>query len=598
MRNPSRKFTIPAVTILGVVLSRLGYAGEDCISCGEAILDTASEAWLVDAGFSLDVFRVLITWEESASNGSLVYGYRIAPRGGGEPFDLYRDGAGVLLELEDLAGLGISPKNWDAAPVDWPAEIQPGLPLLREKTSIPAAARGYAPQAQVALPPLDLEPVRREDASAEAAAPKAPVRFGVFRDMPKLVRTGAGESTWASLPGGESVWNAAIASPGAIGMRVHIVRFDAPDAAQVYVFNPDAQEESYGPFGPCNDFWTPTCFSDRAVVSCLLPPGVSSGSVSLEIDRIVHIYKGFDELPWNKAAGTCNLDVACYGDWANVALGVGGLGTIGFSGSLWCTGSLIVDGDPSTHAPFFMTANHCVGSPSKADSVEVYWLYQRPTCGSAAPDPKTVPRTTGGADYLAGNSADLGSDFALLRLRNAPPAGLIYLGLTNVAPSVGAGVTCVHHPSGDYKRISFGALSESGSPSLGGAPMQPRERFHEVLWNQGTTEPGSSGSPLLLSDRQVFIGQLWGGLASCSASDEPDYFGRFDATFPLVADRLGAAISAFDVNASGSVNAADLQIVINVLLGKASTPAADVDRSGVADSRDLQIVVRAVLREH
>jgi len=78
---------------------------------------------------------------------------------------------------------------------------------------------------------------------------------------------------------------------------------------------------------------------------------------------------------------------------------------------------------------------------------------------------------------------------------------------------------------------------------------------------------------------------------------EPDYYGRFDVTFPLVAGHLGAAISAFDVNASGTVNAADLQVVINVLLGKASTPAADVDRSGVVDARDLQLVVIAVLRE-
>lgn len=595
MRNLPQRCIIPALMVLGLVLLPHGYAEEDCASCGEPVLDAVSESRLAGAGFPLDEFRLLTAWEETANDGALVYGFRIAPREGGAPFDAYLDASGALLGLEDLARIGVLAKTWDAPPFYWPAEVQPGLPLLREERPAPAPVREWAPQAHVTLPPLDLEPVRREDAAAEAAAPKAPVRFGVFRDLPVPSRAQVGEDAWAALPSGESICSRVIASPGAIGMRVHIARFDAPDSALVYLFNPDAQDECYGPFDPCNDFWTPTCFSDRAVVPCVLPPGANPADTSLEIDRIIHIYKGFGELPWSKAAGACNLDVACYGDWANIALGVGGLGTIGNAGYLWCTGSLVADGDPATQTPFLMTAHHCVGSPSGANSLEVYWLYQRPVCGGSAPDPKTVPRTTGGADYLISSSSETGTDFSLLRLRNAPPAGLIYLGLTSEAPSLGTGVTCVHHPSGDYKRISFGALSDSGSPSLGGAPMQPRTRFHEVLWNEGTTEPGSSGSPLLLTEAQVFIGQLWGGGASCWHPEEPDYFGRFDVTFPLVSDRLGPVVSPYDVDGSGAVNASDLQVVINVLLGEATSAAADVDRSGGADARDLQLVVQAIL---
>jgi len=50
---------------------------------------------------------------------------------------------------------------------------------------------------------------------------------------------------------------------------------------------------------------------------------------------------------------------------------------------------------------------------------------------------------------------------------------------------------------------------------------------------------GSSGCPLLLSDSRLIVGQLWGGNASCSYPDEPDYFGRFEETFPLVDQWLG-----------------------------------------------------------
>jgi len=66
-------------------------------------------------------------------------------------------------------------------------------------------------------------------------------------------------------------------------------------------------------------------------------------------------------------------------------------------------------------------------------------------------------------------------------------------------------------------------------------------------------------------------------------------------TFPLVSDRLGPVVSPYDVDGSGAVNASDLQVVINVLLGEATSAAADVDRSGGADARDLQLVVQAIL---
>jgi len=35
-------------------------------------------------------------------------------------------------------------------------------------------------------------------------------------------------------------------------------------------------------------------------------------------------------------------------------------------------------------------------------------------------------------------------------------------------------------------------------------------------------------------DAGQIIGQLYGGYASCTAVDEPDYFGRMDVTYPLI----------------------------------------------------------------
>ena len=47
-----------------------------------------------------------------------------------------------------------------------------------------------------------------------------------------------------------------------------------------------------------------------------------------------------------------------------------------------------------------------------------------------------------------------------------------------------------------------------------------------VIWDSGTTEEGSSGSPLFNESRRI-IGQLYGGTADCSKMNGHDNYGRF-----------------------------------------------------------------------
>jgi hypothetical protein len=240
--------------------------------------------------------------------------------------------------------------------------------------------------------------------------------------------------------------------------------------------------------------------------------------------------------------------------------------------------------------------------------MEVYWLYQTSACNGSPPGASQVPRTTGGADYLAGTSVrSPGSDFALLRLRRDPPAGLTYLGFDTGLVGVGTGVVCIHHPSGDYKRISFASTVNSGRPGSG-EHVQPLARFHEVVWQAGTTESGSSGSPLLLTGTQRIVGQLWGGYAACSEPDEPDYFGRFDVTYPLVESWLGqgggegegegvaegegegAPVYNYDVDQSGIIDGDDLDLVIRAALALAPRTNTDVDSDGFTDAQDIHLL--------
>jgi hypothetical protein len=120
-----------------------------------------------------------------------------------------------------------------------------------------------------------------------------------------------------------------------------------------------------------------------------------------------------------------------------------------------------------------------------------------------------------------------------MRLRQSPPSGAAPLNWSTDPASSGETVTCIHHPGGSYKRISFG--NKIGSTG----------NFWGVQWNSGVTEPGSSGSPLLNGNHQV-IGQLNAGFgggagSSCGDPNAPDQFGRFDVTYPAIQQWLNGS---------------------------------------------------------
>lgn len=573
-------------------------------------------AALESLGYAADDYTVLLTWNEVARHGEgpLVIGHRVAAADGGRgTFDLYTDVNGAPLDAATLAALGIRPKVWDRPPVTHDAEQSVTVPKEAGPPPEPvSASAGAGPTVLVALPAVDLEQILGEDARGESTAEKGVMRIGVFQELEQPVVVTAHNAThgvWETLDDGSQLWAATIYSPDAVGQRVHFRVLAVPAGARVVVYNVADPGEAYGPYqAPASaepDLWSATCFSDAVTVECFVPAGTDPQGLRLEIDRTIHIYREFGRWPWLKAAGYCNLDVACdeewpeevaytAADWSTTALGIGGIGTIGHSGYLWCTGTLVADLDPTSTIPYFWTANHCVEGQGEAESIEVYWRYQRDGCGGTVPNVRTVPRTTGGADYLAGAVYPSGTDFTLLRLRDDPPAGLTYVGWSVGPPKIGTDITCVHHPSGDYKRIAFGTLTDGADPCFSAAP--PGTLFHQATWYAGTTEAGSSGSPLMVASTQRIIGQLYGGYASCSTPQCPDYFGRFDVTFPIVESWLAPDHDPLDIDYSGTVDAADIQKVVNAALGMDVAPYhADVDGSGSVDAVDVQLLIIAVL---
>lgn len=571
----------------------VGAAGQECLPCGDGTLDSFVEAdLLLSQGVIPENTGVLFMWKEATrgGSGSVITGFRVRSAETGDAFDLYVDDNGEVLDNIDLAALRVSPKDWNVPLVERGATAAGGTKGAA-KSIVPLTPGLGVSVKRVELLPVDMAQVRLEDdRAAQSGATKAQ-RIGVFRELPELVEVSLGAATvgaWLPRADGGRLWSLSIHSPGAVGQRIHFRELTLPKGAEMVVFNAHDPREAYGPYGreygEEGDRWSATCFSETVVVECRVPPS-TDGELRIVIDRIVHIYADFATFSL-KGAGACNLDVSCSPEWANEAVGVGGIGTIGSDGAIWCTGSLLADSDPTTDVPYFLTAYHCIRSQSGthgASDAEIYWLYQTDVCDGTPPNPADTPRTVGGADFLCGSPTYSGSDFALLRLRDMPPDGLTALGWTTLAPEAGTDVTCIHHPLGDFKRIAFGRVADWDGIE------------YEVHWDQGTTEVGSSGSPLLSRAHGLVLGQLRGGGASCQNLDDPDFYGRFDLSFPIAQPWLAPAHEPWDIDFSGTVDATDLQLVINAALGDPIPFPADMDDSGAVDATDIQLVLVALL---
>ena len=187
-------------------------------------------------------------------------------------------------------------------------------------------------------------------------------------------------------------------------------------------------------------------------------------------------------------------------------------------GSRICTGAL-VNNVRQDLTPYFLTANHCLGGESN-------WIfmfnYESPVCNNQN-GPTNM--TLSGATLLDNGST---SDFALLEISEYPPESyeVHYAGWSaiNVAPQE---PVAIHHPSGDIKKISFdddAGISDAWSGTAG-------SHWRIADWEDGTTEPGSSGSPLFDNNHRI-VGQLHGGEASCSYNVN-DYYGKFSTSWGL-----------------------------------------------------------------
>jgi lysyl endopeptidase len=402
------------------------------------------------------------------------------------------------------------------------------------------------PAHRESAPLFELPQPAAEEAKALTGSPKGPrLQVGFPRPLTAEARRALHERMrWTDLADG-TAGSIIVRSPGAAAARVAFRIGAIPEGVELRFFGV-AEDVVYGPIArdelrAAGDglYWSPVVEGDAVGIELFIPSGRTREEVSVEIVEVSHLLgsvkEGFKRLIDIGSSGFCNIDVACNGAWADAATAVAKMLFTEAGATFVCTGTLMNDQDPATSIPYFLTAEHCIGTQAVASTINFYWFFQRAGCGGA--NPTSVTQTIGGATLLA---SDFNLDFSFMRLNNSPPGGVRHAGWSVNQAAVGEGVTGIHHPGGDLKKISHGTVI--GFDTWHGAVANTHI---EMWWQNGTTESGSSGSALFRNGtwpNQFVIGVLSAGSASCGNPSGSDLYGRFDRAYPAISSYLSPPI--------------------------------------------------------
>jgi lysyl endopeptidase len=338
------------------------------------------------------------------------------------------------------------------------------------------------------------------------------------------------QGTWETLSNGSKIWRLSIYSPKALSINLIFKRFKLPRGAMVYLYTPD-YETIRGAFTSENrtisDVLATTPIpGDRVIVELNLPANPEFFP-DLEISRVSHDFLGFFKtISSLKSSGDCNVDINCP---AGANWQIEKKSVVKFiRGGVWLCSGALINNTRNDGRALLLSANHTIGNETHARETVFFFRYERPNCGSGS---GTLQYTMSGSKLLATTSK---VDFSLVELSTVPPSNYepYYAGWDRRLVTFWDTVTCIHHPSGDVKKISKSYRKVLTADFGGGYDKNTHWNISE--WDLGTTEPGSSGSPLFNTDHRI-IGDLTGGFASCSYNKN-DYFQKFSVSWDSYPD--------------------------------------------------------------
>lgn len=403
------------------------------------------------------------------------------------------------------------------------------------------AQKNFAPSAKLSQEVMPRQDNKKlmEAELASRQTKRAP-RFAVNMEV-NMTPTTHGE--WEVNDEGKAIWRLKIYSAGAMSLNFGFGKYILPETAELYIYNTD-QSIVRGPFTPADNeaheqLWTPVIHSDEVVIHLEVDEAYRN-DVQLRLDYVNHDFFGFglQETQGEKAiSGSCNLDVICGAadGWPqndNYRDIMRSVGVYSLGGGTFCTGFL-VNNTCQDQKPMFMTADHCGIRNGNAGSLVVYWLYENSTCrqpntaASGGNGDATLSIFNTGSTF---RSTWFNSDFTLVELDDpVNPNGNPYFAGWRNDTTLPTNTIAIHHPNTDEKRISYD--DDPACPSAYDSNICNASQDYLKIddWDIGTTEGGSSGSPLFDQDKYV-IGQLSGGDAACG-NNGADWYGWFHSNW-------------------------------------------------------------------
>ncbi len=333
------------------------------------------------------------------------------------------------------------------------------------------------------------------------------------------------------------LWIWKLSFPDALSLNANFSKFKLGRDAKLFIYSAD-KTQVLGAFSSINS-------QDHQTLSTGLIAGSEIVIEYFESDKtkdseiiLGNVGYGFRDAIGNikndflkiNESSTCNVNVNCIAD-PSAQVAKRGVAKILYQstggGYFVCSGALMNNGNQDG-TPYFLTAFHCYNG-SVPSSYVFYFNYESATCTN----PTSAP-----SNSLSGSTvkaAFSGSDMALMQINNYPPANynVHYLGFDaggNFPPTT----VGIHHPKGDIKKLSY----DNAAPTAGNVTISGQSA---AVWNtrfdSGTTESGSSGSPLFDNSWRV-IGQLfgvgWGYGATydpCNLQGNTQYYGRLPVSW-------------------------------------------------------------------
>lgn len=383
---------------------------------------------------------------------------------------------------------------------------------------------------------------------------------------------------WQELDNGGRIWALSLYSENAKGITIIYDDFFLPSGAELNLYSKE-KDHHLGAFTHQNNkenqqMATQPIIGDTIILE-LYEPKKARGLSRLSLEKAIHINKdsfltktssNFE----NSNSGYCNIDVSCeQGDNWTAEIKSTAMFQIGTG---FCSGT-IINNSANNQAQYFLTAQHCVvGKTNNLGSTIFYYNWQRDSC-----DSDSIPEydSTVGAELIF---IDEQSDVALLKITTSIPESYdVNFAGWDRTDTNHTNTTVLHHPKGDVKKISL----DTDSPVTSNAIIfdgMVENSVWEVIWDEGTTESGSSGSGLYNQNYHL-IGQLSGGSASCINQNQPDYFGKLSLSWDLginayldplnlnpdSINTLSRVANSYDVNLDGVVNDNDIKTMINIV---------------------------------